>query len=194
MHAEARAWIERTVRAWELPPDPIVLDIGGRDVNGTPRDLFPTALYLATDIEADEFEGPSPMPQMIVQDAREPFLFEVRLTEEGWRFDTWLDPARKPEPTFDVVLSTETFEHVDGWEAIVANGVEVLKVGGRFLVTAAADPRQPHSGIDGWELRAGEHYGNVDPDRLRDVLSQHLVDVVVEYHAHGDVYGWGVKL
>lgn len=48
MHAEALAWVAHWAR---LVGDPArVLDLGGRDVNGSPRAFFPSAEYVTLDI------------------------------------------------------------------------------------------------------------------------------------------------
>jgi hypothetical protein len=47
MHSEAREFVARHARP---SPGLLVLDIGGRDMNGTVRDLWPGADYTAMDI------------------------------------------------------------------------------------------------------------------------------------------------
>lgn len=166
MHAEAMQWIEQTVAEWGITPPARILDVGGRQVNGTPEHLFAGCEYVSADI----LEGPD---VGVVWDARTPTPF----------------PGE-----FDVVLSTETLEHVEGWEAVVANMAASAVAGGRILITAAAPNRAPHSGIDGWELRPDEWYGNVEPAELRAVMAHFLDDVeVVHDRTHGDVYAKGVR-
>ncbi|MFJ9387712.1 class I SAM-dependent methyltransferase [Nocardioides sp. NPDC101246] len=48
MHTEALAWVVDYAPALGDPAS--VLDIGGRDVNGTPRHLFPSAEYVSLDV------------------------------------------------------------------------------------------------------------------------------------------------
>lgn len=48
MHAEALAWVAHYARECGGPAT--VLDLGGRDVNGTPRPFFPQAEYVTLDI------------------------------------------------------------------------------------------------------------------------------------------------
>lgn len=139
MHAEAMAWV-----AQHATQEPVtVLDLGGRFINGTPRDLFPAASnYTVLDI--------APGPNVdIVADAA-----------------TW-----NPDGTrWDVVVACELFEHTDQWPAICGTAFQALASGGRFIVTTAAPGRPPHSGVDGGTLRFGEYYANIDPDRLRKTL------------------------
>lgn len=97
--------------------------------------------------------------------------------------------------TFDVVVSTETLEHVAEPAGVLATAYRALVSGGFLVLTAAADPRLPHR-CDGHEgdLR-GEHYANIDPATLWTLLSdQGFTEIAVEYNeAHGDVYALAVK-
>lgn len=138
MHPEAFAWVSR----WATDEPITVLDIGGRDINGTSRDLFPAADYTALDIMA----GPA---VDIVADAA-----------------TWT-----PDREYDLVICTEVFEHTPHWPAICATAHKACRTGGRFVATMAGPGRPPHSAVDGaHRLYPGEHYANVRPDDLRQVL------------------------
>lgn len=144
-----------------LDPDG-VLDIGGRNVNGSPRGLF-ACDYVAVDR----------MPGRgvdVVADAA-----------------TWEPPRR-----FGLVLCLEVFEHTPDWPAIVGTARKALDPGGRFVVTAASDPRDPHSAVEGGPLRDGEHYANIAPDELAEVLSAEFDVVDLRTHPRGDVYATAV--
>jgi SAM-dependent methyltransferase len=150
MHTEAWEWI-----ASHATDEPVrVLDIGGRNVNGSPRDLFPNATrYTVLDILDDDGVD-------IVADAA-----------------TWNPHGRR----WDVTIAAETFEHTDKWPEICMTAFRALRPGGQFLVTTAAPGRPAHSAIDGQELRDGEYYGNVNPDDLQYVLELvGFTDVLVE--------------
>lgn len=138
MHAEAFAWV-----ATHAVTEPVeVLDLGGRNVNGSIRDLFPCAThYVAVDIR--EGDGVD-----VVADA-----------------STWV-----PDQEYDVVVSTETFEHTPVWPEICNTAYKAMKTGGKLILTMAGPGRSEHSAIDGGPLQAGEYYGNVDGERLRDTL------------------------
>lgn len=138
MHDQAFAWV-----AAHCTTEPVeVLDIGGRNVNGSIRDLFPGATrYVAVDIR--EGEGVD-----VVADAA-----------------AWV-----PDQEYDVVVSTETFEHTDVWPQICNTAYKALKAGGKLILTMAGPGRSPHSAVDGGPLRPDEYYGNVDGERLRDTL------------------------
>jgi SAM-dependent methyltransferase len=155
MHDQAMAWFTK-----HATTDPVtVLDIGGRNINGTPRHLFPNAtVWTALDIrEGDDVD--------IVADAA-----------------TWI-----PDRTWDVVVCAETFEHTAAWRAIIRTAWTACKPGGRFIVTTAAPGRFPHSAVDGAGLRDGEHYANIRPGELeRVLLDAGWVDVVVDVQQDPD--------
>jgi len=139
MHAEALSWVKQF-----RTDDPVtVLDLGGRNVNGTPRGLFPNAtVYTVVDI------APGPGVDFVADAA------------------TWV-----PDREYDVVLSTECFEHTYSWPEICATAFKACTPGGLFVATMAGPGRAPHSGLDGGStLYAGEEYGNVEPAKLRAVL------------------------
>jgi SAM-dependent methyltransferase len=143
------------VAAHADPEARTVLDLGGRNVNGSPRPLFPAAdVYRCLDIVAGAGVD-------IVADA-----------------GTWT-----PDAEYDVVLSTECFEHTENWRDVIATAHAALRPGGRFICTAAGPGRPLHSGITGefWVQLPGEFYANVRPDHLDAALrSAGFVDVVVE--------------
>lgn len=139
MHAEAMQWI-----AAHSTDEPVsVLDLGGRDINGSPRGLWPNATrYTVLDILPGDGVD-------VVADA-----------------STW-----QPNDTWDVVVSAETFEHTASWPAICRTAYMACRPGGTFIVTTAGPGRPPHSGIDGeFRLHPGEHYANVPARELKRVL------------------------
>jgi hypothetical protein len=119
-----------------------VLDIGGRFINGSPRGLFPFAAYTVLDIR------------------------------DGTNVDIVADAATwTPDREYDVVVCCEVFEHTDVWPQICATAHKACKPGGYLVVTCAGPGRAVHSGVDGGpRLHQGEHYANVEPDELRQVL------------------------
>jgi len=139
VHVEAYSWAIRF--ATDAPVS--VLDIGGRNVNGSPRGLFPNAtVYTVVDI------APGPGVDFVADAA------------------TWT-----PDREYDVVVSTETFEHTYSWPEICITAFKACRPGGMFIATMAGPGRAPHSGIDGGPfLHDGEEYANVDPGHLHEVL------------------------
>lgn len=139
MHDAAFEWMGRYAS-----DDPLwVLDIGGRDINGTCRPHFPNADYWALDIT----DGPG---IDFVADAV-----------------TWNPDIQD----YDVVVCAETFEHARGWRDIPKTAFRALRPGGQFIVTTATGSRAPHNATDGgaWVPR-DEYYGNVDPGELKAAL------------------------
>lgn len=159
MHPEAFHYVASTLTGFAGS----VLDIGGRDVNGTPRSLLAGSYY-----SVDAAAGPN-VDEVV--DAR------------SWR----------PDRTFDAVLCLEVFEHVDGWRDIVRTARACLDVGGVFVVTAASDPRAPHSAGTGGPLARGEWYENVPSDALGAALTAAGFTVTdLSTHPRGDVYATAV--
>lgn len=138
MHPEALEWVSRYASDAELA----VLDIGGRNINGSPRAMFPNADYTTLDISPGEGVD-------IVADAA-----------------TWT-----PDRRYDLVIACEVFEHTDAWPQICATAHKACRKGGRFITTMAGPGRVPHSAVDGGStLYLGEHYANVDPVDLTRIL------------------------
>lgn len=140
MHLEALSWVEE-----HRTDEPVaVLDIGGRNINGTPRPLFPNAtVYTVLDIAPGDGVD-------VVADAA-----------------TW-----KPDRRYDVVVCCEVFEHTDVWPAILRTAHRALVRGGRLIATMAGPGRAPHSAVDGGpHLYDGEHYANVEAAELHAALT-----------------------
>lgn len=149
MHPEAYQWVARYAT-----DEPItLLDLGGRNINGSVLPLFPNATATVLDIYPGHGVD-------IVADAA-----------------TW-----EPTGQWDVVTCCETFEHTAVWPGIVRTAYEALRPGGLFVATMAGPGRPEHSAIDGgWVLRDGEYYGNVQPADLKHELDEvGFVDVVVD--------------
>lgn len=165
MHSEALEWIAKYATT-----EPVtVLDIGGRDLNGSPRHLFPAATrYTVLDALGDPGVD-------ILADAA-----------------IW-DPRGQ---VWDVVICAETFEHTANWRAICRTAYAACAPGGRLIVTTAAPGRPPHSAVDGeFRLLPGEHYANIRPAELGRVLAEAgWADVVVDVQpSPADVRAVAVK-
>lgn len=141
MHDQAYEWVRR----YAPPARPLlnVLDIGGRDINGSVKPLFPdAAVYRVLDIA----DGPN---VDIVADAA-----------------TWV-----PDMEYDIVVACEVFEHTQVWPQICATAYKACVPFGLFIATMAGPGRPAHSAVDGeFRLHPGEHYANVDPHDLHKVL------------------------
>lgn len=150
MHAEAYQWVTK-----HATPDKVtVLDIGGRDINGTVSDLFPNAtVYRVLDIA------------------------------DGLNVDIIADAATwTPDREYDVVVCCECFEHTQLWREICATAYRACRPGGLFIATMAGPGRSEHSAVDGrGRLYPGEHYANIHPRELLDVLTAcRFVDIEVD--------------
>ncbi len=137
MHLEALDYVRRFASAEPLS----VLDIGGRDNNGSPRGLFPNADYTVLDLEPGADVD-------IVADAA-----------------SWT-----PHREYDLIVSTELFEHTPAWPQILATAFVACRSGGRLVATMAGPNRPAHGQHGAAGLEPGEFYANIDPDSLRETL------------------------
>jgi SAM-dependent methyltransferase len=161
MHAAARSFV--ALVAGRRPPG-LVLDIGGRDVNGSVRDLFAGDPYLTIDLR--DGDG-------------------VDVVADGVTFTPDIAPA--------CVVCCEVFEHTPDAARICAHVFDILAPGGVVIVTAAGPFRPPHSGIDGGPLRAGEWYRNLDVADLADWLARFELLSLVDAPGPRDVYAFAKK-
>ena len=152
MHPEAFNY----VRPYATDKAVSVLDIGGRNVNGSPRELFP---------HADPYRVLDILPGAdvdIVADAA-----------------SWV-----PDRRYDIVLCLETFEHAPMWRDIVRTAYSALSDGGLFIATMGGPNRVAHSAHDGGPLWPREYYGNVSAPDLTIILEKvGFEDFSVEYDA-----------
>ncbi len=156
MHHEAHEYVKRVVSS--IRPRRRVVEIGSRNVNGSVRDLF---LHVDRYIGIDRMPGPG-----------------VDMVADG---SLW-----QPDLPVDCVVTTEALEHCEMAEAIVVNAWSMLEPRGVLIVTAATDPRPPHSAYDGGPLRQGEFYRNV----ARSELLGWLVDF---YFASVEIEGGDIR-
>lgn len=147
-----------------------VLDIGGADVNGTVHGALKGAGLRLLPIDVLDVEpGPG---VTIVSDATDPA--------------TWRMLQRERENAkgglYDLVISTETFEHVEAWDQIVYGAASALRLGGWFIGTCAGFGRRPHGARGAHNPEPGEYYGNVLADYLIAFLCANFTgEVIVEY-------------
>jgi SAM-dependent methyltransferase len=160
-----------------LPPLPYdraslrVLDVGGADVNGTVH---------------DELRSEYVIEQLDVMDIAPGH--GVTIVADATRLETWRELRRitqpgSAEPTiYDLVISTETLEHVHGWRQIVEGAALALRPGGWFIGTCASTGRRPHGARGEHEPPDGEWYQNIRPTELIYKLEKQFHgDIVVEY-------------
>lgn len=168
MHDEARAAVARiaTYHGLRDRPDLAVCDLGGRNVNGSLKDLFATDDWTAV----DSTDHPS---VDIVADVR------------AWH----------PGRAYDLVLCTEVFEHVKDWPRIIATAHRALTAGGVLIATCASDRRPKHGMSGGPWPEPGEHYDNVPPaDLVAELATVFPTSFAIEYaYPPGDLYAWAKR-
>lgn len=143
MHTFARDFCARTAQRSQTGGR--ALDIGGRDINGTCRDLWPLMEWWIIDKNIDNPSG-----------------LEYGFNGTVNKYDYTTGPYQYD--FFDFILCTEVLEHEEQWTKIIAHAYQDLRAGGGTLVLTCAGPyRNHHSAIDGAELRVGEYYKNIDP-------------------------------
>lgn len=154
-----------------------VLDVGSLDINGNNRFLFENCSYLGIDVG----DG-----------------LNVDLVSKTHEFDA-------PDNLYDVIISTECFEHDMYYNLSLINIVRMLSPGGLFIFTCATTGRPEHgtrrttpadapllSNYDTWS----DYYKNLTEQDIRDVID---INIVFEKYAFeiepraNDLYFFGIK-
>ena len=148
-----------------------VLEVGSYNVNGSVRELFPFSEYFGIDVRPGR--GVDHVADL------------AAMTDE--QFTNWSDALE----LFDVVISTETLEHVADPSLLVERMRAMCAAGGVVVITAAGPKREPHSGLDGGALRPGEHYRGISEAELREWLAPCAV-VLTATREREDVYAFAV--
>jgi SAM-dependent methyltransferase len=180
MHPEAREFLDFVYS--HLPDYYVrckVLDVGGGDINGNNR------MYFGQDCEYDANDvAPAPNVSIVCKTSDLTF----------------------PDGTFDVIISSECFEH-DMWYAeSLRNIVRMLKPGGLFVFTCASTgrgehgTRRAHPNCSFTQSQADEawkdYYKNLTPEDV-----QAVVPCEDEFATHAffcntlshDLYFYGIK-
>lgn len=156
-----------------------VLDIGALDINGNNRFLFTNCNYIGLDVG----EGNN-----------------VDIVAVGHQYDA-------PDEQFDVIVSTEVFEHDMFYEKTIQNAIRLLKDGGVFLFTCASTGRPEHGtrSSDGtWAAPLlqqiseewADYYKNLTEADIRGIkgFDDAFPDGIFEYNStSSDLYFFGVK-
>ncbi len=162
MHPAAYRFVAAIVSAGQVPPGPVV-ELGGRDVNGSIRGLF-WSPYVSVDVE------PGPGVDVVADAA------------------TYVPPTPPA-----CVVCCEVLEHAVTAPVIVSNAGAMLQPGGLLIVTAAGAGRAPHSAVDGGPLRPGEYYRNVEANDLLCWLAGFDQVRVTTNRPAGDIYATARK-
>jgi SAM-dependent methyltransferase len=172
-HREQREWCELVKYAHdEFFVGTSVLDIGSLDINGNNRYLFEQCNYTGIDIG----DGPN-----------------VDVVCSGHLF--------KSDDLFDVVISTECFEHDEYWQQTLKNVINnLLKDGGLFLFSCAA-PGRPEHGTKRTSPKdspfTNDYYRNLSEADIRSVLncdeifSNYKFKTRIDFPQ--DLYFYGIK-
>lgn len=159
----------------ELFQSPSVLDIGSLDINGNNRYLFDgNYKYVGVDI------GPGK---------------NVDAVCKGHEFES--------KEKFDIVISTECFEHDKFWKYTMINCAHLTKSGGMFIFSCATTGRAEHGTSRSHpfaspysHLQFDEHYQNLTEEDVRFALN---VDYIFSKYWFGvhegscDLYFYGIK-
>ena len=146
-----------------------IIDFGSLDINGSNKVLFNNCDYTGLDI------GPGK---------------NVDVVSKAHEYDA-------PDETYDVVISTEMFEHDKFLTQSFQNMLRVLKKGGLMLFTCAGPGRAEHgtrrtsphdSPLTMQQGDWGDFYENVDETRIRGIVN--VDDVFTEYEFKL-ASGWG---
>lgn len=149
-----------------------VIEIGSLNINGTVRDFFSYPNYVGFDVG----EGP------------------------GVDYSVYGEEVAYPPNSFDVAITTECFEHAEGWRDIWLNMVRMLKPGGLIVMTCAGTGRPEHgtsrSDIGSSPLTVAqgtEYYGNLTPEDFTPDLREGVDVRFYENTVNCDLYAWGIK-
>jgi SAM-dependent methyltransferase len=157
-----------------------VCDIGSLDINGNNHYLFDNYSYLGVDIGRGK---------------------NVNIVSKGHEFRP-IDGKK-----FDVVISTECFEHDIYWKETIQNIIDnLVKSKGLFLFTCATTGREEHGTMrttpenspltsledQGWS----DYYRNLTEEDIREAIN--LDEYFTMYHFYigyetNDLYFWGIK-
>lgn len=161
MHPSAYQWY--VDRAAQLPHLRSIVEIGGRNINGSVRQLFSADSYLSLDLH----DGPG---VDVVADACE-----------------WA-----PLTTPDLVICSQVLEHAPQAAEMVARAHSWLAPGGVLLIATVGGAWPPHSAIDGGPVRPGEFYRGVSTSDLAEWLSPFGHYTCRSYES-GDRFAIGIK-
>jgi SAM-dependent methyltransferase len=152
-----------------------VLDIGSLDINGNNRSLFTDADYIGIDLG----KGPN-----------------VDVVSYGHEY--------KSDVLFDVIISSECFEHDMYYAETLKNAVSLLKPGGLFTFTCATTGREEHGtkrSFSEWaspftsKLFDG-YYKNLTESDIRNAIDVDNIfssyEFIINPIGH-DLYFYGIK-
>lgn len=178
-HNEQRAFCNKVKEKFtKYFNNTMVLDIGSLDINGSNENLFQNCIYFGVDIG----EGKN-----------------VDIISKGHELSL-------EENTFDMIISTECFEHDIYYKETLKNIYRMLKPGGLLLFTCATTGRAEHgtkrtettqdapllSNFSDWS----DYYKNLTENEIREVFECEKLFSVFEFSTNNksfDLYFYGIK-
>lgn len=167
-----------------------VLDVGGRNVNGSTREIVEARLPVASWLAVDRLDDEG--VDVVVDFSDCPGSRDHEIWTTAWARVYDAGP-------FDLSIATEVFEHdPDGWPQILANMAHLTRHGGTVVATFATEGRHRHSAVDGRLIDEGEEpYRNVPRHEFVDVVETLGTLGVVEIreaHPPHDLYFMATKV
>lgn len=151
-----------------------VLDVGSLDINGNNRFLFEDYTYTGVDIG----EGKN-----------------VDVVSKGHEY--------KPDKQFDVVISTECFEHDQHWKDTIQNCIDLTRDKGLFLFSCATTGRNEHGTTRTTpqdspfsHIQFNDYYMNLTEHDIRNIQGFDESFSEMQFSTHNgtkDLYFYGIK-
>lgn len=155
MHPEAYDYTRQALERIGGVAGKDVLEVGSVNINGGVRELCADARsYTGIDPEA----GPG---------------VDVVADAAGYR------PAKKVH----VVICNEVLEHAPRPVEVIDCAYRSLKPGGHLILTCASTGRKPHGARGASDPAPDEHYRNIPPEELRDLLGDGWEIIDLDYIA-----------
>ena len=154
-----------------------VLDVGSLDINGSNRYLFDNCSYYGIDVG----DGPN-----------------VDFVSKAHEFQA-------VDSSYDVIISTECFEHDMYYQLSLVSIIRMIKTDGLFIFTCATDGRVEHGTTKTSPADApllvnyGEwsnYYKNLTEKDIRDVIDMDISFKKYSFEVNDlshDLYFWGIK-
>jgi SAM-dependent methyltransferase len=154
-----------------------VLDIGSLDINGSNRYLFEDCRYVGIDVGSGK---------------------NVDFVCKGHEFSD-------PDASYEVVISTECFEHDMYYNLTIKNAIRLLKTGGLFIFTCATEGRPEHgtrrtspqdapllNDLENWS----DYYKNLTEEDIENIVDLDSTFSEYQFEVNPiscDLYFYGVK-
>lgn len=149
------------------------LEIGSRDINGSPRRWFsfPPNRYVGVDAH------PGRGVDVVGHAADLGVAGLIRINHDQ---------------RYHVVICCEALEHDERWKETINVALSVIEPCGYLIVTCATDPRKPH-GVNEWSADPGKpYYQNISLNQLNSQLNGYLsFSKFIVDHEIGDLYLFG---